>query len=146
MLLAATGAASASDGAGDPGEIEGDWLNLGFVEEIARTRQSPHERNRGVWPEALQFKRPGGALSLRITDFHEARDARIRNLDRDADGRWRIAAEGERRRFDFDVQPGAAGGRRLLTGPIWHAKVLQSFVHLPEGIAAFVNAATVAGT
>lgn len=145
ILLAIAGAASAGDGGPDAGELEGDWLKLAFVEELARTRQSPQERNPGVAPEALQFVRLGGTLSLRITNFHEALDARIRDLDRGADGRWRLGTEGERPNFEFVLQPGINSVRRELRGAFWNAQDPQAFVHLPEGIESFVNGITVAG-
>jgi len=143
VLLAIASAAGADDSGVDPGELEGDWLNSAFVEEITRTRQSPHEGSRSIAPEAMQFGRRGGALTLRISNFHEAQDARIRALERGTDGGWRIETEGARSSFEFVVQQ--SDSRRELSGAILSSAGPQSFVHLPEGIESFVNGATIAG-
>lgn len=143
ILLAIAGAASAAGDQVDPGELEGDWLNIGFVKEITRTRQSPQERNPGIAPEALQFGRRGGSLSLRINNFHEAQDARIRDLSRGADGRWRIETEGARPNFEFVLQEGGAQREIRRTGS--DTEGADAFVHLPEGVESFVNGVTIAG-
>lgn len=130
--------------AADVGQIDGDW-----IEEAAIVRLEDRAALQALDPyptmHALQIGRVGGSLRVFPHDFHDGASFELLGAEALADDRWRLRLQrGFAPEIELALERDADGELVRLRGRI-DDEVEHAYRRLPEGIAAFVNRATVAG-